>query len=142
LAPASGKTERVAPDKGAAQTGKQPDVTAEKSVPKPPAPAPAIAQKAASQALPPTKGVPEVAVPRTQQPEADGHARSTANEKVPQTPPNLEDIFDFKKNLIGLFVAAVFGLAPGLLFDRLQQQADRYKADLKSSKSTEEARKT
>jgi hypothetical protein len=35
-------------------------------------------------------------------------------------------------------VAAVFGLTPGLLFDRLLQQADKYKADLKSSQATGE----
>jgi hypothetical protein len=52
-------------------------------------------------------------------------------------PPKLTDIFDLTKNLFGLVVAAVFGLTPGLLFERLQQQADRYKADLKSSRSTE-----
>ena len=49
----------------------------------------------------------------------------------------LEDIFDLRKNLIGLLVAAVFGLTPGLLFDRLQQQSEKYKADLKSSEATQ-----
>jgi hypothetical protein len=58
-----------------------------------------------------------------------------------QIPP-LDNIFDLDKNLIGLLVAAVFGLTPGLLFDRLQQQADKYKADLKSSQATEGTQKT
>jgi hypothetical protein len=53
-----------------------------------------------------------------------------------QIPP-LVKIFDLGENLIGLLVAAVFGLTPGLLFDRLQQQSDKYKADLKSSQATE-----
>jgi hypothetical protein len=52
-------------------------------------------------------------------------------------PPKLTDLFDLTKNLFGLVVAAVFGLTPGLLFERLQQEADRYKADLKSSRSTD-----
>jgi hypothetical protein len=65
----------------------------------------------------------------TKTPEGQGDAGS-------ETPPTLWDIFDLKKNLIGFFVAMLFGLTPGLLFDRLQQQADKYKADLKSSRST------
>lgn len=67
---------------------------------------------------------------------------SAANEKTAQLPPKIEDIFNLDKNLIGIFVAAVFGLAPGLLFDRLQNQADRYKADLKSSQSADGAKKS
>ena len=56
--------------------------------------------------------------------------------------PSLVKIFDLGENLIGLLVAAVFGLTPGLLFERLQQQTDKYKADLKSSQATEGAQKT
>jgi hypothetical protein len=52
-------------------------------------------------------------------------------------PRSLRDIFDLTKNMFGFLVAAIFGLVPGLLFDRLQQQADRYKSDLKSTRSTE-----
>lgn len=48
----------------------------------------------------------------------------------------LTDIFDLTKNRAGLFVAAMFGLTPGLLFNRLQQQAEKYKADLKTSSAT------
>jgi len=68
-----------------------------------------------------------------------GNITPQTNEKAPS---KLEDIFNLKKNLIGLFVAAVFGLTPGLLFDRLQQQTDRYKADLKSSQSSEGTQKS
>jgi hypothetical protein len=69
--------------------------------------------------------------------EGGGNITPPPKEKPPQpSAPKLEDIFDFNKNLIGIFVALVFGLAPGLLFDRLQQQADRYKAELKSSQPT------
>jgi hypothetical protein len=70
------------------------------------------------------------------QPNGGNIPPSPNKEKTPTTPPKLEDIFSFQMNLIGIFVAMVFGLTPGLLFDRLQQQADRYKADLKSSQST------
>ncbi len=72
-----------------------------------------------------------------QQNEDTGVARSAMSEKVAQAPAKLEDVFDLQKNLIGILVAMVFGLAPGMLFDRLQQQADRYKADLKSSQPAE-----
>jgi putative Ig domain-containing protein len=53
----------------------------------------------------------------------------------PSRVPPLEEVFDLGKNLLGLLVAAIFGLAPGLLFDRLQQQVDTYRADLKSSQA-------
>ena len=39
--------------------------------------------------------------------------------------------------LTGGVVAAVFGLTPGLLFTRLQQQAENYAADLKTSEATQ-----
>jgi len=47
----------------------------------------------------------------------------------------LGEIFDLGRNITGLLWAAVFGLTPGLLFDRLQQQAERYKTELKSSEA-------
>ena len=56
------------------------------------------------------------------------------------TTPSLVGIFDLSsnsKNLVGLLVAAVFGLTPGLLFTRLQQQAENYAADLKTSEATQ-----
>jgi hypothetical protein len=105
---AAGDTaEKVAPKVAAGDT-------AEKAAPQTPKAAETTLKEASSKAL--------------AQP-GDGNI---TNEKAPQ----LEDIFNLKKNLIGLFVAAVFGLAPGMLFDRLQQQADRYKTDLKISQST------
>jgi cell division septation protein DedD len=103
--------------------------TTEKAAPKAPAPAPAA-------------GTTEKAAPKAPAPAPAAGTTEKAAPKAPKTPPKLEDIFDFKNNLIGLFVALVFGLAPGLLFDRLQQQADRYKADLKSSQSTGGAQKS
>jgi hypothetical protein len=50
--------------------------------------------------------------------------------QVPATPP-LGDIFDLTKNPVGILVAAVFGLTPSLLTDRLRPQAENYKADLR-----------
>jgi hypothetical protein len=69
-------------------------------------------------------------------------AENQTSLKVATTPHSsivqpLEDIFDLQKNIIGLLLAAVFGLTPGLLFDRLQQQTDKYKAALKSSEVTQ-----
>lgn len=49
----------------------------------------------------------------------------------------LADIYDLHKNLIGLLLAAVFGLTPGLLFDRLHKQDEKVKADLKSSEAAQ-----
>jgi hypothetical protein len=50
----------------------------------------------------------------------------------------LAQIFNLKTNELGLVVAAVFGLTPTLLLTRLQQQAESYKADLKSSEIAEQ----
>jgi hypothetical protein len=54
---------------------------------------------------------------------------STVNLSVPQ----VEDIFDLGEGRFGLVIAAVFGLTPGLLVDRLKSEGERYKADLQSS---------
>ena len=55
-----------------------------------------------------------------------------------ETSQPLSDIFSLSKNESGLVVAAVFGLTPTLLLARLQQQAESYKADLKSSEIAEQ----
>jgi hypothetical protein len=55
--------------------------------------------------------------------------------QVPATPP-LGDIFDLTRNPVGLLVAAVFGLTSSLLTDRLRQQAENYKADLRSTQAS------
>lgn len=47
----------------------------------------------------------------------------------------LTDIFNIKTFPYGLLVAAVFGLSPGLLIDRLAKQAEEYKKDLRTSSS-------
>jgi hypothetical protein len=48
----------------------------------------------------------------------------------------LENIFTLANNPMGLVVAAVFGLTPSLLLNRLQQQGERYKTDLRTTEST------
>ena len=62
---------------------------------------------------------------------------TAATTPPPSSMRPLDDIFDLRRNFIGLLVAAVFGLTPGLLFERLQQQSDKYKTDLKSSEATQ-----
>ena len=47
--------------------------------------------------------------------------------------PAIGDIFNLNANRFGLLVAAVFGLTPDLLINRLQGQADRFRTQLESS---------
>jgi uncharacterized membrane protein len=50
---------------------------------------------------------------------------------------SLQEILDPKNLLSGLVVAAVFGLTPGLLITRLQNQTEQYKSDLKSTAASQ-----
>jgi hypothetical protein len=130
-APAAATAEKAAPKPSAPAAA-----TTEKAAPKPSAPAAGTTESAAPKPPGPATTASEEAVAKPPAPTGGGNKTPPTNEKTLPPPPKLDDIFDFKNNLIGLFVAMVFGLAPGMLFDRLQQQADRYKADLKSSQST------
>jgi hypothetical protein len=47
--------------------------------------------------------------------------------------PALDAIFDLERRPFGLVIAAIFGLSPGVLLSRLQQEAERFKADLKGT---------
>ena len=47
--------------------------------------------------------------------------------------PSIGDIFNLETNRFGLLVAAVFGLTPDLLINRLQREADRYRTQLEST---------
>ncbi len=105
-------------------------------------PSPNVPEKDAPKRTAPATGTDEKAASKTSAQKTSAVDKASPNKNTPPPRPKLEDIFDFNKNLIGLFVAAVFGLTPGLLFDRMQQQADKYKADLKSSQSTEGAQKS
>ncbi len=51
--------------------------------------------------------------------------------------PSLQQIFDLTKNEFGLVGAAAFGLTPRLLIKRLEQQAEQYKDDLRSTAAGE-----
>jgi len=53
-------------------------------------------------------------------------------EFTPEVPP-LERVFDLQENRFSLLIAAVFGLTPGLLVERLQNQATRYTSELQST---------
>ena len=47
--------------------------------------------------------------------------------------PEIADIFNLNTNRFGLVVAAVFGLTPDLLINRLQNEADRYRKQLEAT---------
>ncbi len=47
--------------------------------------------------------------------------------------PSLGRIFDLDEDRFGLVIAAVFGLTPGLLVNRLQNQAARYTSELQGT---------
>jgi hypothetical protein len=50
--------------------------------------------------------------------------------------PGLTEIFDLGVRPFGLVLAAIFGMSPVVLISRLQQEAERYKAELKSSEAS------
>ena len=54
--------------------------------------------------------------------------------------PSLGRIFDLDEDRFGLVIAAVFGLTPGLLVSRLQNQATRYTSDLQSTSAQSTSR--
>jgi hypothetical protein len=99
---------------------------------------------------------PEVMAPGTllrERPVAGAGIRAPAMNEVPSTqvaPQNmprplseevvmrkLRDIFDLESYPFGLVIAALFGLTPRLLTDRLKQQTDRYTDELKTTQATE-----
>lgn len=49
----------------------------------------------------------------------------------------LDQVFNLQTYPFGLVVAAIFGLTPSLLVDRLNRQTDRFKDDLRRSEPTE-----
>jgi hypothetical protein len=48
---------------------------------------------------------------------------------------SLDTLLDLGKHPLNLLIAGTFGLTPTLLLDRLKQQADKYKQDLRSSEA-------
>ncbi len=55
---------------------------------------------------------------------------------VNPTVPGLGAIFNLPLKPFSLVLAAIFGMSPVVLIGRLQQEANRYKADLKSSEAS------
>jgi len=51
----------------------------------------------------------------------------------PSEIPDLDVVFSLTSNRYGFLIAAIFGLTPGLLIDRLRSSAEEYKADMQSS---------
>ena len=52
------------------------------------------------------------------------------------TSGSLGDIFNMSKTPFGIVLAAIFGVSPAALISRLQQEAEQYKTDLKSTGAT------
>jgi hypothetical protein len=67
----------------------------------------------------------------------DDSGKVTSITSEVRTPPQLGDIFDLDLNPGGLVVAAIFGLTPGLVLDRLKSEAERYKSDIQTSSATD-----
>ena len=57
------------------------------------------------------------------------------------TPPPLTDVFDLSKNTIGVVYAAIFGLAPSTLTNRLTSASARLERDLQATEAASEAPK-
>lgn len=58
------------------------------------------------------------------------------------TPPPLTDVFDLSTNTIGVVYAAIFGLAPSTLTNRLTSASARLERDLQSTEAASEASNT
>lgn len=63
--------------------------------------------------------------------ESDGKLTSFSGEV--RQPAELNEVFDLELNVGGILVAAIFGLTPGLVLDRLKSEAEKYKSDLQNS---------
>jgi hypothetical protein len=66
----------------------------------------------------------------------EGAASASGGSMPPNVAPQLADIFQL--NAISLLVAALFGLTPGLLIDRLHQ-AETYTANIKATAAPHQA---
>jgi hypothetical protein len=54
----------------------------------------------------------------------------------------VQEAFDFINHPLNILTAAVFGLTPGLVLERLKQQTQAYKDDLKSTEADTQQRPT
>jgi len=60
-----------------------------------------------------------------------------SGEKAAAQPPPLSKIFDLESYPVNILIAAVFGLTPSLLINRLNAASEQYKKDLKSTDAAE-----
>ena len=60
---------------------------------------------------------------------------SNSGQGLSQAVPLLGNIFNLNDRPFGIVIAAIFGFSPAVLISRLQQEAEKYKADLKSTES-------
>jgi hypothetical protein len=72
-------------------------------------------------------------------PVVDSSGKTAALSGEVRTPPELADIFNLDLNGGAVIVAAIFGLTPGLLLERLKSQGEKYKSDLQNSTATDGA---
>jgi hypothetical protein len=56
--------------------------------------------------------------------------QAATTQPAEQSIPHLNDIFCLRMNVAGLVLAAVFGLTPNLLLNRLKKEAEKHVADL------------
>jgi hypothetical protein len=70
-----------------------------------------------------SEATPSAGPASTSDPESQRYARM----------PTLGEIFSLEDGQFGIVTAAIFGLTPGLLVDRLKGEGEKYKADLQST---------
>ena len=72
------------------------------------------------------------------------HTPTPTSGSVPGTvtTPSLQDILNLQQHPFSFVIAAIFGLTPTLLLDRLLQQTEQYKTDIKSSQTADSSTKT
>jgi hypothetical protein len=107
-----------------------PAITAAAALPAPPAPATAGGEATSVAAIPPLGG--------SVTPTPTGTVGGGAPQALPEY-PRLVDVFNLEQNRLALVLAAVFGLAPTVVIDRLRQQAKQYTDDLRSTQAPERA---
>jgi hypothetical protein len=62
---------------------------------------------------------------------------TASGEKAAAQPPPLAKIFDLESYPVNILIAAIFGLTPSLLINRLHAAGEQYKRDLKSTEAAE-----
>jgi MFS family permease len=78
-----------------------------------------------------TAGV--AATPQAGDETAGGETTDAIPTTINLSVPHVQDIYSLDEGRFGLVIAAIFGLTPSLLIDRLKSEAEKYKADLQST---------